>query len=58
MIMELYEAKELLNSHGIQWRTDNGLEVLEESTLNGVYGSAWINASDWSRPELMAWLGY
>lgn len=59
--LKLFEAS--LKEHGVKWYWINGrLWILEISTYSGsnfrVNLDEWIDATDWNKNELWAWLGY
>lgn len=52
---------EILKSHGIQTKTENGqLMVLEEwfDTITKENGSQWLNATNWTLKQVKQFLGY
>lgn len=49
----------LLRAHHIDTRIAGGrILAADVYTLNGSLFTDWIDITDWSRPQLLAWLGY
>lgn len=48
-----------LKSHGVDALIrDNELWALEEWTRNGVYACKWVNATHWTKTDLLNFLNY
>lgn len=57
--MRIGKTINTLEIHGIHHRTESGrVLALDMFTHGGQQAAEWVDVTDWTRHDLMEWLGY